>query len=133
MPTFTYTGSGTIIIAGCGEYTYGRNYAYLWNIGDTAFLKYKAVKGKLEKIVIRQIKIVTNYEIDGEIRFMYVDTLNALYNESDLLTQYDAVNLAKQYYQFQIFLALSAKTTCQLRPQGKNSFSGQTRLPGGLT
>lgn len=130
--TCTYTGSGSVIVSGCGEYTYAKNYPYLWNVGDTCFLKYKAIKGKLEKIVIKEIKIVTNYEIDGEIRFMYVDTFNALYNEGDLLTQFDAVNLAKQYYEFQIFLALSAKTTCQLRPQGKNSFSGQIRLPGGF-
>lgn len=129
----TYTGSGTVFIDGCGEYTVARNYDYLWNVGDTCFLRYKAIKGKLEKIVIKQIKLVTNYQINGEIKFIYVDTLNALYNESDLITQYQAVNLAKQYYEFQMFLALSARTTCQLRPQGSSSYSGQNPLPGGFS
>lgn len=132
MAINTYTGSGTIIISGCTEINAFRNYPYLYNIGDTCFLKYKAIKGKLEKVVIKEIKIVTNYQINGEIRFMYVDTLNALYNESDLLSKYEAVQLAKQYYQHQIYLATMAKTTCVLRPQGKNSYSGPNHLFGGF-
>lgn len=131
MPS--YTGSGNVNIDGCGYYDYFLNLAYRFKVGDTCYLKYKAIKGKLEKIVIKEIKVVTNYDIKGIIKFMYIDTLNAIYGEEDLLLAAEAVSLAKQYYEFQIFLAAAAKTTCQLRPQGKNSYSGRIRLPGGLT
>lgn len=130
MPS--YVGSGTVVLDGCGYYDYFLNLGYRFKVGDTCYLKYKAIKGKLEKVVIKEIKVVTNYEIKGIVKFMYVDTLNALYGEGDLLLASEAVALAKQYYEFQIFLAASAKTTCQLRPQGKNSYSGRIRLPGGF-
>jgi len=132
MSIETYTGSGTIIISGCTEINVFRNYPYLYSVGDTCFLKFKALKGKLEQVVIKEIKIVTNYQINGEIRFMYIDTLNAIYNESDLLSKYEAVQIAKQYYQHQIYLATMAKTTCTLRPQGKSSYSGPNHLFGGF-
>ena len=116
MPTITYTGAGAVFFNGCTEINFSKYYPHKFNVGDACFLKFKAVKGKLEKVVIKQVKIVSNYAIDGTIKFMYLDTFNSLHGEKDLLTQNEAVQTAKQYYEYQIFLTLSAKTICQVTP-----------------
>lgn len=111
MPS--YTGSGTILINGCTRYKLYLYEVYKWNVGDTAFLAYKASdEGKLEKVVIKKIRLVGNNSTVGEIRFIYQDTLNSLYNEWDLVNEYTALNLAKQYYERQMFLTMSAIRPC---------------------
>jgi hypothetical protein len=115
MPS--YTGSGTIVISGCTTYRMYKTLVYKWRPGDTLFLRYRAEKGKLEKIVIKEIKIVSNYEINGRTVFMYKDTFNSLYGDGDLVNEYQALQLAKQYYEKQILITAAAKKSCQVIPQ----------------
>lgn len=111
MPS--YTGSGTITINGCTKYRLYLYEIYKWQVGDTAFFAPKAqYEGKLEKIVIKKIRLVGNDQTFGAIKFLYQDTLNSLYNEWELVNEYDALNLAKQYYERQMFLTMSAIKPC---------------------
>ena len=127
-----YTGSGTIVIAGCTIINLYVNLIYRFKVGDVCFLKFKAVKGKLEKIVIKEVRVVSNDYIYGAVRFMYIDTFNAIYGEEDLVTEKEAILLAKQYYEYQILLNVNAKTVCTQRPQGKNSFQAPNSVVGGF-
>lgn len=111
MPSFT--GSGNIIIDGCTRYRLYLYNIYKWQVGDVCFFAPKArEEGKLEKIVIKRIKLVGNNQTYGDIKFIYEDTLNSLYNEWELVNEYDALNLAKSYYEYQMFLTMSAKKPC---------------------
>ena len=127
-----YTGSGIIVIAGCTVINLYVNLTYRFKVGDVCFLKFKAVKGKLEKIVIKEVRVVSNDYIYGAVRFMYIDTFNAIYGEEDLVTEKEAIPLAKQYYEYQILLNVNAKTVCTQRPQGKNSFQAPNSVVGGF-
>jgi hypothetical protein len=127
-----YTGSGTIVIAGCTVINLYVNLTYKFKVRDVCFLKFKAVKGKLEKIVIKEVRVVSNDYIYGTVRFMYIDTFNAIYGEEDLVTEKEAIILAKQYYEYQILLNIDAKTICTQRPQGKNSFQAPNSVVGGF-
>ena len=127
-----YTGSGIIVIAGCTIINLYVNLIYRFKVGDVCFLKFKAVKGKLEKIVIKEVRVVSNDYIYGAVRFMYIDTFNAIYGEEDLVTEKEAILLAKQYYEYQILLNVNAKTVCTQRPQGKNSFQAPNSVVGGF-
>lgn len=114
MPS--YVGSGNVVIGGCTVYNFYRTYQYDYAPRDVVFLKYKAEKGKLEKICIKEVKIVSNYDISGNIVFMYKDTLNALYGVNDLVNEYEALQLAKAFYERQILLTAAAKKTCNVVP-----------------
>lgn len=127
-----YTGSGTVFLSSCIAINFNRNWLYKWKVGDACFLRFRAIKGKLEKIVIKQVRIVSNDYINGLVKFMYLDTFNALYGEEDLLTEKEAVLLAKQYYQYQLLLNIEAKSICNQRPQGKNSFQAPNSIVGGF-
>lgn len=115
MPS--YIGSGTVVITGCTVYNMLKTLVYKYLPGDVLFLKYKAEKGKLEKICIKEVKIVSNYEINGSTVFMYKDTLNALYGVNDLVNEYQALQIAKNYYEKQILLTAAAKSSCNVVPQ----------------
>lgn len=110
MPSFT--GSGTIAISGCTRYKMYLYSIYKYKPGDILWYKPKAMAGKLEKIVIKKVKIVNNTQTFGQVKFIYEDTLNALYNEWDLINEYDALQLAKSYYERQMFLTMSAMQPC---------------------
>lgn len=132
MSVTNYTGSGTIFLSSCTPINFRRNWPYRFAIGDTCFLRFRAMKGKLEKIVIKEVRVVSNDYTYGAVKFMYIDTFNAIYGEEDVMTEKEAILLAKQYYQYQILLNIDAKTVCTQRPQGKNSFLAPNSVVGGF-
>ena len=101
MVFYTYTASGSLNLRKCGlgyseHPRYVRNTAFA--VRDQAWLKYRAIKGILEWIVIKKIRLVDfSYRGDGLIVILYVDTFNALYNEDDLISYADAVILVNNY------------------------------------
>jgi hypothetical protein len=129
---YNYTGSGFVVIGGCTAINLYVNLTYRFKVGDTCFLRFRAMKGKLEKIVIKEVRVVSNDYTYGAVKFMYIDTFNAIYGEEDLMTEKEAILLAKQYYQYQILLNIDAKTVCTQRPQGKNSFLAPNSVVGGF-
>ena len=64
------------------------------------------------------------------VKFMYIDTFNAIYDEGDLLTEKEAILVAKAYYEYLIFLNASAKTVCTQRPQASSSFQAPNSVVG---
>jgi len=112
LANFCYTGSGTITIRGCAWYLLIPRYYHRWRIGDVCFVKQTAKKGKLEKVVIKRVRVVNNLNTINQVTFLYEDTLNGLYNEYDLLTEIEALNTAKEYYERQIYWKIRANKPC---------------------
>ena len=112
MPS--YIGSGGVKFGACSKYWMTKNYTYKWRPGDILFSKQKAMVGEFEKVAIKDVRIVMNKETLGQVVFIYVDTLNSLWNESDLVQEYDALLIAKMYYEMKIAQTLSASYVCNL-------------------
>lgn len=107
-----YEGTGLLRIGSCTRYYEKYKLSFKYTVGDTLFLKYKAAKGKLEKITIKEVRIVSNRSIYGSFAFIYVDTMNALYTDKDLVTEIEALNIAENYYNQQIYFAELAQNPC---------------------
>jgi hypothetical protein len=110
MPSFT--GSGTVYFGGCTKYRLYLYSIYKYQPGDVLFFKNKALVGKLERVAIKRVRLVNNKQTSGVVTFVYQDTLNALYNEDELVNEYVALQLAKEYYERQMFLTMSAVKPC---------------------
>ena len=99
---YNYVSEGGITISG-NSFAYRRKFIHFkYGPGSTLFLSYKAKMGVLERVTIKRIDVWSNYKTNFLKVPIYVDTLNAFYNESDLCTEADAVSLAKELYQKQI-------------------------------
>lgn len=101
---FTYTATGSIRVGGCSSYKWSYNYRYAFAIGSILYLKPKALKGVLEKVVVKDVRFPRKSDPTRRLlcRFcdlypLYVDTLNALFNEEELITREEAVELIRDY------------------------------------
>lgn len=94
---FNYVGSGVVKIRGCSEVS-GKFY-YVTKFGERspAYVKQKAIKGIIEKVVIKQVILQRSPKTYNQIVWLYKDTFNGLWNESDLLTHQEALDLATAY------------------------------------
>ena len=86
-------------VSGCATITYIKVYTTLYAAGDIVFNVDKANQGVLEKVVIKKQKVINSNKTGGQFRVMYVDTLNALWNEWDLVSHAQAIEVAKAYYE----------------------------------
>ncbi len=109
---YSYTIKGTILARTCNTYYKSDTLYYKYNPGDVLYLAYKAKIGKLEKVKIKDVRVVSSRKILGAFSFVYVDTLNSLYNERDLVYETDALLLAKTFYENRIIDATYAKYPC---------------------
>jgi hypothetical protein len=91
---YSYLSSGSINIAGCSRIGKDIFVLYKWGERSVVYFKPKAMKGIIEKIAVK--RVVINY-IEGKFRPIYVDTLNSLYNEEELIGGYEANLLAQTY------------------------------------
>lgn len=112
MADFNYAGTGGISMFGCAKATVSVFYNYAFGEGSIVFLKYKANKGILERIAIKKVIVKKNRHTMGQPVFLYQDSLNAYYNESELVSHQDAVNLAIAYHERQRAEALAAAKAC---------------------
>lgn len=108
-----YTGSGGAETFGCAETSMLVYYEYPFGEGSVAYLRYKAEKGVLERVVIKKVIIRQNRATWGQVIFLYQDTLNALFNESDLITHEQAVGIAEAYYERVRLDAIAAMKMCK--------------------
>lgn len=108
---YAYSGSGKLHAANCGN-----NIVFLPKIfieipfkaGQRAWLKYEAQKGKIRSVMVKKVKILSDLSTLGGINVMYFDNLNAVFNETDLINQSEAIAIALAYYQRRILLAKQA-------------------------
>ena len=114
MPSFSYTGSGSLKISTCSKYWKTINYPHKWSPGDILFSKQKALMGIFEKVAIKQVKLIMNSTTAGKMIFIYVDTFNSLWNENDLVQEYDALLIAKMYYERKISETNNANYPCNI-------------------
>lgn len=91
---YSYLSSGSINIAGCSRIEKKIFVLYKWGERSIVCFKPKAIKGIIEKIAVK--RVVLNY-IKGQFRPIYIDTLNSLYNEEELIGEYEANSLAQTY------------------------------------
>lgn len=88
--------SGTVVIRGCFSISFSYNFTYRFAEGSIVYLVYKAQKGVLEKVAIKEVRLVSN---SGVTIPQYIDTYNATYFDEDLCVQTDAISLATTYLQ----------------------------------
>lgn len=107
-----YTSSGGIGIFGCARITHLDYYTYLYGENSVVFLRYKAVRGTLEKVAIKKVIFKQNNKTYGQIIPLYQDYLNAYYNEAELCTHQEAIDLTKIFYENEKAAALKAARNC---------------------
>jgi len=112
MPS--YTGSGKFQLGACAKFWKTINYPHKWSPGDILFSKQKALLGQFEKVAIKQVRLIMNAGTAGKMIFIYVDTFNSLWNEYDLIQEYDALLIAKMYYENKIVETTKANYPCVL-------------------
>lgn len=78
---------------------YVKTYTTLFGAGDIVYSLPKAKRGILEKVVIRRVNALNSLLTQGAFEVMYVDTLNSLWNEWDLVSHAEAIDIAKAYYE----------------------------------
>ena len=99
MADYFEDGVGGAKVVGCATIVYIKTYRTKFAAGDIVFNLHKARRGVLEKVVIKKQKIINSNMTGGQFQVMYVDTLNALWNEWDLVSHAQAIEIAQSYYQ----------------------------------
>ena len=94
---FNYTSYGNININGCGAVSKSENFLSKYQSGDKVWLRYKAKKGILESVVIKELRILGGAFSYNQVVSIYVDTYNSLYNEEELIPLNLALELKNQY------------------------------------
>ncbi len=94
MSTFNETGLGGALIAGCVLVTFLDRFHTTYGQGDIAYNVNKAKVGVLERVVIKKQRVIRNLKTQGMFTVLYIDTLNALWNEFDLVSFSEAKVLA---------------------------------------
>lgn len=107
-----YNGSGKIKIGVCTGYFEKTNIFHKFNVGDLAWLKYKAKKGKLESIKIKNLIFNGNAFSKNIMVVLYKDNYNFLYNPDELLTKNEAVEIVKAYLYEELAYLVEAKKSC---------------------
>ena len=92
----TYGGAK---VGGCAALVYVKTYTTKYGAGDIVYSLPKAKRGILERVVIRRVNALNSLLTQGAFEVMYVDTLNSLWNEWDLVSHADALAIAKSYYE----------------------------------
>jgi len=110
MAIYDETSSGGAVLGGCASLVYLKTYITAFGVGDIVYSLPKAKRGVLEKVVIKRLKVLSEQRTGGVFQVMYVDTLNALWNEWDLVSHAEAIAIAKAYYEDLLALAQSLKT-----------------------
>lgn len=97
MAIFNEIGNGGAVPKGCAEVSVDEYVAALYDTGDVVYNIHKARKGIYERVVIKRQKLVNTTATGGIIVVTYVDTLNGLWNEDDLVLLAEAQDLVAIY------------------------------------
>lgn len=97
-----YEAEGGITITGCATIKVVYNYVGTFVPGQRAYIKYRAEKGVLERVIIKKSNRVrrggTSYT-GSEYIFNYVDTLNRVWLEEELVSLSAAQDLVEAFDQ----------------------------------
>lgn len=95
-----YTMTGGFSTRGHGPVTWAKYIQAKFVELDTAWSRYAAVKGRLEPVQIRTILLKTGLSVPGPNWWVifYEDNLHGFWQEKDLLTHQEALDLVQAYY-----------------------------------
>lgn len=103
---------GEIKLGGCGLYTHYNLFYLKFKVGSIVYSRPKALKGIVEKIVIKKIRLfqqslqkqirnpaIEFSTIEDSFRYppLYIDTLNGYHNEEDLCSSEEVVQIIDNY------------------------------------
>jgi hypothetical protein len=94
---FNYTSDGKMKFNGCSAVSKSENFLSKYQRGDRVWLYYKAKKGILESVVIKELRILGGSFSYNKVVSIYVDTYNFLYNEEELIPLNLALELKNNY------------------------------------
>ncbi len=107
---YNEVATGGAELGGCSVVVYTDVVVTQYGPGDILYSLAKAKKGVLEKVVIRKQHIVNPIFVHGGLVVYYEDSFHSLWNESDLTTHQNAVDLATAYYELLIAQSEAIKT-----------------------
>ncbi len=105
---FGYVGGGAMGLTRCGTiwwFSPARLVPVRFKPGEIAFLRYEAQKGKIRSVWIQRYRIFSDYGMPGVI---YFDNLNQAFNDSDLVSNADAVTIAAAFLNSRILATQQA-------------------------
>lgn len=108
--TFTLLNSSGVTIGGCSTNVKKACSHLKFKENDTVYLRAKAEKGLLRKITVKRI-IINKGKFGRQFNSfspLYVDSLNSIYNERELVTKEEAIDLAEIFYIDQVSEAQTA-------------------------
>lgn len=88
---------GRIKFYGCAATNYVLFYDYKFVAGDIAYVKSKALKGRLEKIAIKKPIVHKDSSTFNQIVILYQDTFNAMHEEDQIVDYSTALALVQAY------------------------------------
>lgn len=95
---FCYTMSGGIDMGDCATVVKSRCVRFRFGVGSTVFVCRTArTKGKLEAVVIKKVNLINNNGTFGLFIPIYIDTFNRCWEERELCTQAEAIELAQTH------------------------------------
>lgn len=103
---FVYVASGGLTIGGCSLNNSFITIKAKFKEGDAAYEERLARKGRVEKMIIKKLIVLNNERTGGLYQINYVDTLNAVFIEEELVDHQTAIDLATAYLEQQQQLAL---------------------------
>jgi hypothetical protein len=112
MAIYNISLNGGVVVGGCCTEQFTQNIQTLYGPGDIVYSRLKAMRGTLEKVVIKQQKLIKNKRTYNRFVVMYIDTLNGLWNEWDLIELEEAKLLAEDYLT-DILVDLNKVKTCK--------------------
>lgn len=101
MSYYFPSSSGGVRVVGCAGVSIKQNLIVRFLVGDRVFIRRKAHLGVIESVIIKRINgVFPKYEgfntaIQPDVN--YVDTFNRVWLEDELVTQENAIDLARIY------------------------------------
>lgn len=123
---FNYTSYGNIKINSCSTVSKKENFLSKYQKGDKAWLYYKAKRGILESVVIKELRIIGGAFSYNQVVSIYIDTYNFYYNEQELIKENEAKDLVREFVINKINELSKSKNPCTLN---KNSVGNCKNQP----
>ncbi len=100
MANFTYSASGKLCCHAFSPALYHAFYYTRYAERDVVYdLRRARTRGQLRPVAIKRLYFVDPQISGGEVRVLYIDTLNSWWNEGDLVTHAEAIAAAQAYWQ----------------------------------
>ena len=99
----SHDGSGIIRVVGCAFVEVKKNFFVLFEEGHRAWVRKKAHLGTMESIVVKRVNAIfprgrpSEWRVQPEVT--YTDTFNRVWLEKELITQENAVDIARIYWE----------------------------------